>query len=288
MTVVRVHRLWGGDYGLLNIVKLFVLWVPIFVALLSLLGIGFLLWLFFTQNSLVAEAFGELAQQEAVERPLTPIELADLAHKACVLDSDINNVQSFFQPLSDTLSNGGWCGNYVRVFTIFAAQEGYPVNKFHIQSGGRSHTLAEVYYQDKWRIIDPFFNYVYLLPNGEMATYDDLKQDLSLLASPTRKPINNPQLDRIYESYVPIFPALYRDAPDFYLKLGRSALYHDFFVVLSYPLDPFYEGGRRPILPSWLDRPELLGVYALSVVFLVAVTPLSVSQINYLRRRRRV
>lgn len=259
--------------------------LQLLVAFLCLVGIGALLWVYVTQNSLVAEAFRELAQQEAIERPFTPAELGDLAHKACVLDTDVNNVQSFLQPIGNTLSEGGWCGNYVRIFISFAHEAGYPAHKFHIQSGGRSHTLAEVYYQGKWRIIDPFFNQIYQLPNGEMATYQDLRQNLALLDTPTKRPADDPRLDRIYARYEPIFEALYRDAPDFYPKLNRSGLYHNAFVVLSYPLAIFYEGGRRPILPSWLDRPELLGVYFLSLVLLIAVVPIAIRFRNNLNRR---
>ena len=255
------------------------------IILLSLLGIGLLLWFYVNQNSLLAGAYQELAAREQSAAPLTPVELADLAHRACVLDTGINNVQSFLQPLSSTLSRGGWCGNYVRVFISFAQQEGYPAHKFHLQSGGRSHTLAEVYYQGKWRIIDPFLNYAYLLPNGEMATYQDLRQDLSLVANPTQGSVKDPRLERIYRGYEPIFPLLYRDAADFYLKFDRSAIYHNIFVTLSYPLSPFYEGGRRPILPSWLDRPELLGIYFLSLVVLTMLAPAAARAGGKLRRR---
>ena len=255
------------------------------IALLSLLGIGLLLWFHITQDGQFARVYEELSGQEQSAGPLTPVELADLAHRACVLDTGINNVQSFFQPLSSTLTRGGWCGNYVRVFISFAEQEGYPAHKFHLQSGGRSHTLAEVYYQGKWRIIDPFLNYAYFLPNGEMATYQDLRQDLSLVANPVQGSINDSRLDRIYRGYEPIFPFLYRDATDFYPDFGRSAIYHNLFVTLSYPLSPFYEGGRRPILPSWLDRPELLGIYFLSLLVLTMLAPIGVRSGGKLRRR---
>jgi len=261
--------------------------LQILVALLCLAGIGALLLVYVTQNGLAARAFGELAQQEGRARPLTPAELGDLSHQACLLDSGINNVQSFLQPLGNTLSEGGWCGNYVRVFISFAGQEGYPAHKFHIQSNGRSHTLAEVYYQGKWRIIDPFFNQIYQLPGGEMATYQDLRQNLGLLDSPTKRLANDPRLDRIYARYEPIFQSLYRDAPDFTGGVDRSAFYHNIFVTLSYPLSLVYEGGRRPILPSWLDRPELLGIYFLTLVLLIDAVPLAIGYHNNLRLRDR-
>jgi hypothetical protein len=249
--------------------------LQILVALACLVGIGILFLGYLTQNRLVAEAFGELAQQDGRSGPLSPAELGDLTHQACLLDSSINNVQSFLQPLGKTLTEGGWCGNYVRVFIHFAGLQGLPAHKFHIQSNGRSHTLAEVHYQGEWRIIDPFFNQIYHLPNGEMATYRDLRQDLTLLNNPTRSPVDDPRLDRIYARYEPVLANLYRDAPDLTGGIDRSAIYHNIFVVLSYPLAPFYEGGRRPILPSWLDRPELLGIYFLFLVLLLAAVPVA-------------
>jgi hypothetical protein len=257
-------------------------YLRLLIAALCLLGIGFLLWFYISQNNLVAEAFRDLSSQVEGNGSLTPADLAELSHKACVLDVSISNMGSFLQPLSATLSDGGWCGNYVRVFIRFVEEEGYSAHKFHIQSGGRYHTLAEVYYKGGWRIIDPFFNQVYLLPNGEMATFQDLAESPNLLKTPAQRPLKNPRLEEIYLRYEPIFPALYRDAPDFYPALSRSAFYHNTFVLLSYPLSLFYEGGRRPILPTWLDRPELLGVYGLSALFLAAVGPTGIRQIRRL------
>lgn len=257
--------------------------LPVLVAGLSLAGIGFLLWFHVQQNALAAEVYQEMAAQANVDGPLTPVELAELSHHACFLDSGISNIQSFLQPLGTTLSEGGWCGNYVRVFIAFAAQEGYPAHKFHIQSDGRSHTLAEVYYDGQWRIIDPFFNLVYLRPDGDMATFEELRENPEWLETPVQRPMLDPHLYRIYGSYEPIFPDLYRDAAEFHPGLSRSAFYHNAFVAVGYPLAPFYEGERRPFLPNWLDRPELLGIYGLSGMFLLSVSPLVARQFR-LRR----
>jgi hypothetical protein len=261
-------------------VKLVLLYTQLTAAFLSLAGIGFLLWFYTHQNSLVSEAFQEVAYQVNSGEPLTPAELGDLTHRVCVLDSRISAEESFFQPLAVTLSNGGWCGNYVRVFIRFADEAGYPAHKLHIQSGGRSHTLAEIYYGGKWRIIDPFFNQVYLHPDGEMATFQDINEDPDLLDTPVQRPLNDPRLGRIYQGYVPILPDLYRDATDFYPALSDSAFYHNAIVALSYPLSVFYEGGRRPFLPNWLDRQELLGVCVLSLVFVMAAGPVGVNLIK--------
>jgi hypothetical protein len=263
------------------------LYLRLLVAVLCLLSIGFLIWFYASQNSLVAATFRDLSSQREGDGPLTPADLGELSHQVCVLNAGISNVGSFLQPLSATLSGGGWCGNYVRVFVQFAGEAGYPAHKFHIQSGGRSHTLAEVYYEGKWRIIDPFFNQVYLLPSGEMATFQDLINDPGLLETPAQRPLKNRSLEGIYGRYVPVFPELYRHAPDFYPGWNASAFYHNGYVLLSYPLSLFYEGGRRPILPAWLDRPELLGIYALSVLFIAATGPIAIRQIWQLWRPRR-
>ena len=275
---VKIARL---DVQLLaSRIKIALLGVQLTIALLSLTGIGLMLWFYMHQNVLVSEAFDEISAQVNANEPLTPEILGDLTHQVCVLDSRISAEGSFFQPLSNTLSQGGWCGNYVRVFIRFADEAGYPAHKFHIQSGGRSHTLAEIYYDGKWRIIDPFFNQAYLLPDGDMATFQDIQEDLDLLDTPSQRPLNNPRLGWIYQSYVPVFPALYRDADNFQLAFSKSAFYHNAFVVLSYPFSIFYEGGRRPFLPDWLDRQELLGTYVLSVIVVLSAGPASVSLIR--------
>jgi hypothetical protein len=207
---------------LLKISEQALVYVQLLVAVLCLLGLGFLLWFYVNQNNLVAEAFRGLSSQREGDRPLTPADVAEMSHQVCILDSQISNVESFLQPLGTTLLDGGWCGNYVRIFIQFAAEAGYPAHKFHIQSSGRSHTLAEVYYHGEWRIIDPFFNRVYLLPDGEMATFQDLTNNPGLLDRPAQRPLDDPSLERIYERYVPLFPALYRDAADFYPDGGAA------------------------------------------------------------------
>ena len=165
---------------------------------------------------------------------MTPVQLADVSHQACLLDTGISNVDSFLQPMSATISSGGWCGNYTRVFMRFAELEGYPAHKLHLQSGGRSHTLAEVYFEGKWRVVDPFFNLVYLLPDGGIATFQDLAETPALFAAPTRQPLDNPRLDGILEAYVPIFADLYSLFGDLSISNAR-------YLQASSPFDPYFE-----------------------------------------------
>lgn len=262
--------------------------VQVLSALLCLLGIAYLAWFYTEQNRFVAETFSALVSQEEKHASPTPGDLADLSHRACLLDTRVTNVQSFLQPLNTTLSSGGWCGNYVRVFIRFAEAQGYQAHKLHIQSAGRSHTLAEIYYDGKWRVIDPFFNQMYLLPADELATFEDLMNDPSIAQSPSRRLLNEPRLNKIYESYEPIFPELYRDAPHFYPALDETAIYHNSIVLLSYPLSLFYRDVRRPIIPPWLDRQELIGIYVLSLIFLIAVSTLAIGKVRRIRGRHRI
>lgn len=261
------------------------LWLPLRVALclLALAGILLLAYQYKAQGRAVVEQYRALVQ-EAGQAAVTPESLVSLTHQMCALSTSISSVDSFLQPLTSTLSQGGWCGNYDRVFIVLAQANGYSAHKLHLRSGSRSHTAAEVLYQGQWRVVDPFFNLVYRLPSGEMATFEDLVRDPSLFQRPTfLGRMQDPRLEAIYRSYTPVFPALYRDAPDLDLALNESSLFHGAMVLLSYPLDPLYGGSRRPLLPPWLDRPELLGIYALSLV--LWLTGLSLL-LTYARRRR--
>ena len=256
------------------------------IAVFSLLGIAFLTWSYADQNSYVQHVFVGSSAQVDADSALTPQELVGLTHGVCLLDRSISNVVSFLQSMRVTLTTGGWCGNYARVFIGFANAEGYPAHKLHIQSGGRSHTLAEVYYEGKWRVVDPFFNQVYFRPDGQLATFEELAEDPSLVDSAWRRPLADPKLEGTYRRYVPIFPSLFADARDFEPSLDRSAFYHNWVVSLSYPISLLYEGGRRPISPAWVDRPELLGSYALSLLFLIVAAPTAVGRFRRFRHHR--
>ncbi len=275
---VRMLRHWVP-----GLIRSLSLPLRVVVCLLSLAGILLLSYQYTSQGRAVVERYRALAQ-ETGQTAVTPESLVSLTHQMCALSTTISSVDSFLQPLTATLSQGGWCGNYDRVFVVLAQANGYSAHKLHLRSGSRSHTAAEVLYQGKWRVVDPFFNLVYRLPSGEMATFDDLVRDPSLLQRPTfLGQMQDPRLEGIYRSYTPVFPALYRDAPDLDLALNESSLFHGAVVLLSYPLDPLYGGVRRPLLPHWLDRPELLGIYALSLVlWLTGISLL----LTYASRRR--
>ena len=199
-----------------------------------------------------------------------PSDLIRLTHDVCLLDTDTSSVGSFLQPLSETTSNGGWCGNYVRVFVTYAKSKDFPAHKIHLRSGKSSHTAAEIFYEDHWRVVDPFFGAFFTRPNGELATFQDLASGTSAGIKTNFTTELSPKLDQIYGWYEPQYNHLYRDALDFQWELNPSSVFHNGFIVLSYPMSLLTEGPRRPIMPLLVDRPELIGAYLAGGIFLAA------------------
>lgn len=243
--------------------------IGVSISVLSLLGIVYLYMLHQSQNQIVLSAFGD-ALSSYQDAPPAPEEIVSLSHQVCMLRTDVGSVGSFFQPLTASIEDGGWCGNYVRVFILLAQANGYEAQKLHLKTGDRSHTMAEIYVDGKWRAVDPFFNLVYRQPNGEMATFDDIYRMPELSLTPQKiGAVSDPRLDSIYANYGSMWPALFRDALDMDWRLHESSLYHTGILILNYPQSLFYEGSRRAVIPNWIDRPEFLGIYLLSGVFIV-------------------
>lgn len=234
--------------------------IQLLVLLVSLAAVLNFVHAYRGENEAVLTELDLIAQQTGtvVDRPE---DLVRLAHSVCVLDTGISSGQSFLQPMSTTISRGGWCGNYTRVFIAYARSQGYPAQKIHLRTGHRSHTSAEVYYQGQWRAVDPFFGLVFPKADGELATVSEIASDPALGRGQRILSYEDPQLEEIYQSYEGIFGELYRDSLEFQWKLSGSALFHDGVVILSYPVSLVTEGPRRPIIPYWLDRPNLLGAY---------------------------
>lgn len=242
------------------------LWLGLLLTLLGLSGAAYLYAFYVAENARVMAAVSDSLPTQGGER-LTPEGLVALSHQVCLLDTRIGNLESFLQPVSRTIAEGGWCGNYVRVFLLLAHSQGYRAQMLHLRTGNRSHTMAEVFYEGKWRAVDPFFNLVYRRPDGELATYEDIQRDPRLSLAPAfTGELGGPALVGVYGRYVPILPALFTDAskPDW--RLDGSSLYHTGILLLNYPLSLAYDGPRRAAVPYWLYRPELLGIYVCVVV----------------------
>lgn len=239
------------------------------ICLASLLGIIVLYSFHIDQNEQVLALFSDALDQHGDER-LEPEDLVSLSHNVCTLRTSIGSVGSFIQPISDSVTSGGWCGNYVRVFILLAQANGYEAQKLHLRSRNSSHTMAEILYEGKWRQIDPFFNIVYQTEEGELATFQDIHQRPALSLTPHKiGAVSDPRLDQIYDRYRPIFPALFADSLNMDWRLNQSSIYHSGILTLNYFISPFYEGPRRAVIPNWLDSPEFIGIYALTMVFLM-------------------
>ena len=114
--------------------------------------------------------------------------------------------------------------------------------------------------------------------NGELATVSEIAADPDLAQGKLVLDAQDPELASIYESYQRIFGKLYRDALNFQWEVSGSVFFHDAVILLSYPNSLITEGPRRPIIPYWLDRPNLLGVYLASAVMLVTLSLLAWGQ----------
>lgn len=251
--------------------------------LVSLAAVVYFVQTYREENRALLTRLDLIAQQSgtAIEGPE---DIIRLAHSVCLLDTDISSMQSFLQPTSTTVSQGGWCGNYTRVFIAYARHQGYPAQKIHLRTGYRSHTNAEIYYQGQWRAVDPFFGLVFPKANGELATVSEIAADPTLGQGQLVLDYQDPQLAEIYETYDAIFGKLYRDALDFQWEVSGSVFFHDAVILLSYPVNLITEGPRRPIIPYWLDRPHLLGAYFAGGVLLATLTLLAWGQ--WAARRR--
>ena len=246
-----------------------VLLLQVLVLLASLVGIAYFVQSYMVESKAVLSRLDEVVASTG-RNAKGPESLLQLTHQVCLLDTSISSVGSFLQPMSVTISSGGWCGNYVRVFIEYAKSQGYAAHKIHLRSGPRSHTAAEIFYEGEWRVVDPLFGLVFKTSSGELATFEDMAQNPSLATEIGVLSYENPQLAKIYESYKPIYYTLYQDAGDFQWDSSPSSIFHDGTILLSYPISIGMDGPRRPIIPYWLDRPELLGAYLSGGVFSVS------------------
>lgn len=259
------------------------LWLGLLLTVLGLSGAAYLYAFYTAENARVMGALSDsLSSYEGVKP--TPEGLVALSHQVCLLDTRIGNLESFLQPVSRTIAEGGWCGNYVRVFLLLAHAQGYRAQMLHLRTGDRSHTMAEVFYEGRWRAVDPFFNLVYRRPDGELATYEDILRDPELSLAPAfTGELDGPALAGVYSRYVPIFPALFTDASRLDWRMDASSLYHTGILLLNYPLSLAYDGPRRAAVSYWLYRPELLGIY---VCLVASGAGVAVSGIWLLTRTR--
>ncbi|MBN1232365.1 MAG: hypothetical protein JXA60_03310 [Candidatus Coatesbacteria bacterium] len=160
----------------------------------------------------------------------------------------------------------GWldspCSEVSRVLIILLDAGG--VKSHRIRSGG--HTLVEVFFDGKWHLFDPTFNYVWRKDSGEIASFVEVKADTTLLF-------------RIRKDH-PDFKYVFNE--DFRMAWKRFPL-----PVIKHILLLFYTEDELVSwnTPYWMMRPPMIG--ALISFSLSALLLLVFSVIVYRKARKR-
>lgn len=111
----------------------------------------------------------------------------------------------------------GECGRNAKLFALLVRKTGTPARLAYLYRDEEPiHVIAEVYYEEKWRVFDVGAGYYYLVNGNSFATAEDLKNSPSLFESVVNKYKYNPlytyeDVRRTNWIKVPIvLPALYR------------------------------------------------------------------------------
>ncbi len=110
--------------------------------------------------------------------------LPDMLDRTCEFvyrNIDSHNVPAVIDDTSwDCFLRGyGYCDQQAWAFSTLLAKHDIP-SRMAMLRGDKflsGHTVAEVYLNGKWRVVDPHVNKVYYTSGGEMATYDDMQRD---------------------------------------------------------------------------------------------------------------
>jgi hypothetical protein len=80
--------------------------------------------------------------------------------------------------LDDLVRGFGWCDQQAWGLSTLLAKKGIPstllmLRGYDIES---HHTVASVYLDRRWRIVDPFYELIFAKPSGRPATFEDLRR----------------------------------------------------------------------------------------------------------------
>lgn len=93
---------------------------------------------------------------------------------------------------ADILERGyGYCDQAVLAFARLAAERGIPARMLFLydDQGQSPHTVAQVYLDGDWRVVDVLYGVIPRRPDGQIATVADLLADPSLLGT-SRIPVD--------------------------------------------------------------------------------------------------
>ena len=97
-----------------------------------------------------------------------------------VRSASLGNPSSFFRWISEDLNDpGGQCGGYSNVLGRLLMELGYDVRKIGLEKGKvlSYHQVIEVKLNDRWVVLDPWFNLVFRKPDGSFAGASDLSHN---------------------------------------------------------------------------------------------------------------
>lgn len=87
------------------------------------------------------------------------------------------------------ISGIGWCDQQTRVFMALASNAGITTRLLFLQykTGGSPHSVSEALSPDgRWVIVDPAYNLDLVNKNGDFATQEDIKNDLTIVSDNIR------------------------------------------------------------------------------------------------------
>ena len=154
------------------------------------------------------------------------------------------------------------CSEYSR--TLIAILKAGNVPSRRIRSD--NHTLVEAFFNKKWRLLDPTFNFVWRLPNGDIAGFQEIRRDSLLLFQIKQR--------------APQYP--YRFKTELRIAWERFPL-----PLLKHVFLIFYSQQEVAIwyTPHWMMRPAFLGAtFSLCIAIAMFVCYILVHFV-YVRRK---
>lgn len=85
----------------------------------------------------------------------------------------------FHSAAFDLMTTQGACGSYSEVLARIIGTFHYPVRIAQMKAGGvfAAHNVVEAYTGSHWILLDPTYNLYFTKPNGQIACFNDVRQD---------------------------------------------------------------------------------------------------------------
>jgi len=178
----------------------------ILLALSSIIFIAVPLFLLLTPNKISDYYYRELTYKH-IANTNTYNSNDDLTSLIALFNyvKENQNVDPAYKPFDSTAYNNlvlGICWCDQQAFTLATL-----LNKCNINSRYRdvqNHTTLEVFINDEWKLIDPYFgNLFYRKSDGQLATLDDVVKDQGKNLLANKFEISMPHLEYAAETFVP-------------------------------------------------------------------------------------